>query len=194
MEHDLSKQYWNNRYLTDDFKWDIGYPSPPIVEYAMQLDNKKLKILIPGAGNAYEAEYLYQHGFTNVYVLDFAQQALDNFKNRVPHFPVQHLINQNFFEHQGQYDLILEQTFFCALHPTLRHQYAQHIRALLKPGGKLVGLLFNDALNDNQPPFGGNAQTYQAIFEGVFKINKMELCYNSISPRKDRELFIQFEK
>ena len=93
-----------------------------------------------------------------------------------------------------QYDLILEQTFFCALHPTLRHQYAQHMLALLKPGGKLVGLLFNEALNDNQPPFGGNTQAYQAIFENVFKIKKMELCYNSINQRKDRELFIQFEK
>ena len=155
MEHDLSKQYWNNRYLTDDFKWDIGYPSPPLIEYTMQLQNKNLKILIPGAGNSYEAEYLYNHGFKNVYVLDFAQQALDNFKNRVPNFPVQQLINQNFFEHHGQYDLILEQTFFCALHPSLRHQYAQHMNNLLKQGGKLVGVLFNDALNETQPPFGG---------------------------------------
>ncbi|MCC6180628.1 MAG: methyltransferase domain-containing protein [Bacteroidia bacterium] len=194
MEHDLSKQYWNNRYLTDDFKWDIGYPSPPLIEYTMQLQNKNLKILIPGAGNSYEAEYLYNHGFKNVYVLDFAQQALDNFKNRVPNFPVQQLINQNFFEHHGQYDLILEQTFFCALHPSLRHQYVQHMYALLKQSGKLVGVLFNDALNETQPPFGGNKNTYQLLFEGIFKIKKMELCYNSISPRKDRELFILFEK
>ena len=54
--------------------WDIGGPSTPLVKYFDQLADKQRKILIPGAGNAYEAEYLWAQGFSNVHVLDIAPQ------------------------------------------------------------------------------------------------------------------------
>ena len=64
------EQYWSSRYAEERTGWDIGHPSTPLKEYIDQLQNKNLKILIPGAGNAYEAEYLFEQGFKNVYVLD----------------------------------------------------------------------------------------------------------------------------
>ena len=59
----LNSKFWNQRYLENDTGWDIGYISTPIKEYFDQINNKKLKILIPGGGNSYEAEYLYKKGF-----------------------------------------------------------------------------------------------------------------------------------
>ncbi len=191
---DLTKEYWNNRYEVNDFGWDVGDVSTPLKTYIEQLDNKDLTILIPGAGNSYEAEFLFKNGFKNVYVLDFAEAPLRNIKNRLPDFPDKHLIQQDFFEHHGQYDLIIEQTFFCAINPTLREQYVTHMRSLLKPGGKLVGLLFDDVLNADKPPFGGNKQEYQELFSPLFYIKKMEPCYNSIKPREGRELFVMMQQ
>ncbi len=186
----LTESYWNNRYQTNDFSWDLGEPSIPLKKYIEQLDNKELKILIPGAGNAYEAELLFQLGFKNVYVLDFAETPLLNIKKRSPVFPSHQLIQQDFFEHEGQYDLIFEQTFFCAINPNLRPQYVQHMRSLLNSNGKIVGLLFNDILNIDHPPFGGNEVEYNQLFSEYFNIIKIETCYNSIKPREGRELFI----
>lgn len=191
---DLSNNYWNNRYLDNDFSWDLGNVSIPLKEYFEQLKNKEITILIPGAGNAYEAEFLFKNGFKNVYVLDFAEAPLRNIKNRLPDFPSEQLIQQDFFEHQGQYDLIIEQTFFCAINPTLRMQYVKRMFNLLKPHGKLVGLLFNDVLNTNKPPFGGNKLDYEKLFPPFFYFKKFEVCYNSIKPRENRELFIVLEK
>ena len=188
--NDLTPMYWNNRYETNDFSWDIGEVSTPLKKYIEQLNNKDLKILIPGAGNAYEAELLYVLGFKNVHVLDFAEAPLKNIKKRLSHFPDKQLIQQDFFEHQGHYDLILEQTFFCALNPILREQYVSRMHTLLKPNSKLVGLLFNDNLNSDKPPFGGNKTEYEKLFANFFDIKNMELCYNSIKPREGRELFI----
>ena len=74
--HDLTDKYWNQRYLTDDFAWDLGDVSAPLKAYIEQLDNIDLKILIPGAGNSYEAEFLFRKGFKNVFVLDFAEAPL----------------------------------------------------------------------------------------------------------------------
>ena len=68
----MSKEYWNNLYVKDETGWDIGFPSPAIKEYVDQLTNKDIAILIPGCGNAYEAEYLLALGFTNVTLIDIA--------------------------------------------------------------------------------------------------------------------------
>ena len=189
----LSDDFWNNRYKTNDFGWDIGDVSDPLKKYIEQVNNKELKILIPGAGNAYEAEFLFKLGFKNVYVLDFAEAPLKNIKKRLPEFPNHQLIQQDFFAHKGQYDLIIEQTFFCAIDPILRSKYVQQMHELLAPNGKLVGLMFNDALNADKPPFGGNKEEYQKLFEDTFDIKKMEPCYNSIKPREGRELFVMIQ-
>ena len=59
---------------------------------------------------------------------------------------------------------------------------------LLAPGGKLVGVLFNRSF-DGGPPFGGDKEEYTDLFSTWFPELKMELCYNSIPPRRDTELF-----
>jgi len=194
MIKNLGKEFWNNRYSSDDIGWDIGNISTPLKEYFDQLNNKELKILIPGCGNAYEAEYLIRNGFKNVYLLDISELALDNFKKRLPNFPVNQLINEDFFSHKNEYDLIIEQTFFCAINPNLRKKYAQKMHSLLSNNGKLVGLLFSVSLNEDRPPFGGNKKEYLSYFTPYFNAKIMEPAYNSIPPRSGRELFIKMTK
>lgn len=202
MSFDLNAKYWNDRYLKNDFGWDLGKVSPPIAAYIDQLSNKEISILIPGAGNSYEAEYLINKGFTNVYVCDMAQEPLNNLKKRCPGIKSENLLLADFFELNNSsdtavslnFDLIIEQTFFCAINPSLRRAYAEKMHTLLKPNGRIVGLLFNDPLNTDQPPFGGNTEEYVTYFSDLFHLKKMETCYNSVQPRAGRELFINFEK
>jgi len=183
-------EYWDASYQTGKTGWDIGYVSTPLKEYFDQLTNKSLKILIPGAGNGWEVEYLFKEGFENTFMLDFSEKAIGSFKNRYPDFPQHQIIHQDFFKHTGQYDLIVEQTFFSALPRALRTAYARHCHALLKPGGKWVGLLFNHEFPFDYPPFGGSPEEYTRLFEKWFTFLHFESAYNSIKPRKDRELFI----
>ena len=65
---------------------------------------------------------------------------------------------------------------------------------LLNENGRIIGLVFNRSFEKNGPPFGGNMQEYQSIFEKYFEIKKMEECYNSIQPRKGSEVFINLKK
>ncbi|MCE3260476.1 MAG: methyltransferase protein [Bacteroidetes bacterium] len=197
----LDSKYWNNRYVNNDFGWDLGGISPPLKDYLDQLKDKSLFILIPGAGNSYEAEYLVNKGFSNVFVCDFAKAPLDNLLERCPAIGKEHLLQADFFElntgkekHLPAFDLIIEQTFFCAIDPSLRKNYFKKVHQLLKPGGKLVGLLFNDPLNTDKPPFGGTPEEYKRYFQDLFKVNVFETAYNSVKPRAGRELFINLEK
>ena len=103
------------------------------------------------------------------------------------------IIQGDFFEHEATYDLILEQTFFCAIHPSLRNAYASKMHQILSKNGKLVGLLF-DKNFETGPPFGGNQEVYQELFSKYFEFKTFEKCHNSILPRKNSELFIIIEK
>jgi thiopurine S-methyltransferase len=172
----------------------MGCVSPPIKTYIDHLNNKNITILIPGAGNSYETEFLFNAGFKNITVLDIARQPLINLKKRIPSFPASNLIHENFFEHKKKYDLILEQTFFCSLNPELRDNYVKKMSELLNENGKIAGLLFDFPLNDEGPPFGGSIDEYQNRFSKYFTIKTMARCYNSIKPRQGSELFIIFEK
>lgn len=187
----MEKEFWEQRWKDKTTGWDLGVVSPPLKEYADQLTNKNLKILIPGCGNGYEAAYLHSKGFTNVYIIDIAQEAIASFKKLHPNFPSSHIIHGDFFEHQDKYDLIIEQTFFCAIHPSMRKKYVEHMHSLLNPNGKLVGLFFNREF-EGGPPFSGSKKEYEELFHREFELNQLETATNSIEPRKGTELFFQF--
>lgn len=189
----LNKEYWENRYKTDSAKWDIGHVSTPLKEYIDQLENKDIKILIPGAGNAYELDYLIEKGFHNVTVIDFAQQPIDAILSRNKSLE-KHIIQGDFFNHTETYDLIIEQTFFCALNPNLRENYVSKMHDLLSEKGKISGLLFNFPLTEDGPPFGGSYEEYVNLFSEKFILKTLEPAYNSIKPRANTELFFTFEK
>ena len=192
------QSYWTNRYQEKVTGWDIGHPSTPIISYIDQLKDKNLKILIPGAGYAYEAEYIYKSGFKDIYVLDISESPLNAFKERNPEFPKTHLFHEDFFSHIGAYDLIIEQTFFCSFVPTKENRtaYVKKMSELLKPKGKLVGLWFNFPLSDDieKRPFGGDKKLYNSYLNLYFTSKIFEKCYNSIPERTNKELFGIFEK
>lgn len=193
MNKEELREFWSARYHEGSTGWDIGYPSPPLADYLDQLTDKKLRILIPGAGNAYEAAYAWEQGFTNIFVLDIAREPLTAFQERLPEFPEKQLLQDDFFAHEGTYDLILEQTFFCSFPPLpeTRSLYARKMHQLLTPGGKLVGLWFNFPLTGDMEkrPFGGTREEYLRYLTPYFHPVVFESARNSIKPRMGNELF-----
>jgi len=189
----LNQEFWNNRYVTKDTGWDLGEVSPPIKSYIDTLEDKNASILIPGCGNTYEAEYLLEKGFTNVNVIDIAPTLVKRLQEKFNNNPYVKIILGDFFEHHGKYELIIEQTFFCALPPDLREKYVLKMQQLLQEKGKLVGLLFNKSF-DGGPPFGGSQVEYDQLFKNYFDFIIMEPCHNSVAPRANSELFIELQK
>lgn len=186
----LDKAYWTERYENQQTGWDIGFCSTPLKAYFDQLMDKNIKILIPGAGYGHEAVYLYNAGFKNVHVIDLASPPLQNIQDKCPGFPQSQLHLGDFFEHNGCYDLIIEQTFFCAIDPMLRGAYVDKMRSLLRDNGKLIGVLF-DRNFEGGPPFGGNSDAYKKLFKQSFETVNIEPCYNSVPQRAGSEVFIK---
>lgn len=189
----LNANYWDTQYQNNEINWDLHQVSPPLKKYFDQLENKNIAILIAGCGNAYEAEYLYALGFQNITLVDISHTLvaalIEKFKDTTIN-----VVYQDIFEHNGQYDLIVEQTLFCAIDPSLRKKYVAKMHELLSKNGKLVGLLFDKEFENPGPPFGGCKCQYEPLFSPYFTFNTFEACINSIQQRQGEELFINFSK
>jgi SAM-dependent methyltransferase len=190
---DLTSDYWNNRYIEQQTAWDVGEVSTPLKNYIDQLGSKHLRILIPGCGNAYEAAYMLEQGFTNITCIDISPVLCAALENRFSNQGLK-IICSDFFTHHGRYDMILEQTFFCALPLSMRLSYASHMNELLAQSGKLVGVMFNCEFENDGPPFGGSAAEYKTFFEPYFTFKHFAPCYNSIAKRDGNELFVVLQK
>jgi thiopurine S-methyltransferase len=189
-----SALYWEQRYQQNDAPWDMGIPSPPFVQYLASYADTAHKILIPGGGKGHELAWMMQQGFTSVYLLDWSPASCAAVSTLYSDIPAAHIVCEDFFAHTGAYDLILEQTFFCALPPNMRADYVRHMHQLLKPGGKLAGVWFQFPLTEEGPPFGGSAEEYRALFSEGFDIVKMETCLHSHPARAGKELWIEMIK
>lgn len=176
--------YWDARFRNLNTPWDLGRVSRPMKDYIDQLSDRSVRILVPGCGHGHEINYLLALGFTNVTCVDISRTALAN----VPSHPNLTTYQRNFFDLEGEWDLVLEQTFFCALHPDERPAYVRKMVTLLPPGGRLSGVLF-EFDRPGGPPFGGHRDEYQRLFETDFEIRTLETCYNS-EPRRP-EVFIR---
>jgi len=161
----LDAEYWNHRYKNQRTGWDIGHANHGLVEEVKSRFPKSTKILIPGAGRAHEAEALWQAGFLNTYVCDWAQEAFTDLRTSkvlAKAFSSTEDINarlivEDFFKVEDAFDLILEQTFFCAIDPS-------------------------------KPPFGGDKETYVRLFSKRFEVVELNRFDRSIVPRQGKEL------
>lgn len=195
MNAKMEKEFWEKKWVDKETGWDIGYASPAIKFQFQTTSNHEVKILIPGCGNAHEAEEIYALGFKNVYVIDISETAVASFKKRCPHFPEDQIICGDFFTSNkltefGPFDFIVEQTFFCAINPERREEYCERMAEILADSGSVVGLMFNFPL-ETGPPFGGSREEYVERFNKYFDSVEITDCKTSIEPRQDREFWIK---
>lgn len=189
----LNKEYWENRYKENKTGWDVGYANPSLIKFCLNVIPYETKILIPGCGNAYEGAELYNNGFHNITLLDISEEAISSAKAKHPELPSSVFKQGDFFDEENQYELIIEQTFFCALDPDIRSNYVDQLYKLLVPNGMVIGVLFNKDF-EGGPPFGGSAEEYTKLFERKFEVVRMDQCYDSIPQRQGTEVFFVLRK
>lgn len=190
-ENSFGRNYWDTRYREGDTPWDLGYASPPLMDYCRKIKNKSIKILIPGCGNAYEFKKLKEMGFESIFICDISEAVIGKLKNEIDRHYHSFIFHSDFFALNEKFDLILEQTFFCALDPSQRDLYCQKAKSLLTPQGTIAGVLFNKSFDFQEPPFGGHISEYVPLFSRYFSHIDFKFCENSIRPRAGSELFFE---
>ena len=188
--------YWSARYRAGQTGWDTRGVNRGLVDLVLAHSSPRDRVLIPGAGSGYEAEELLRRGYREVYVCDWAAEAFAGMRASpvlAEAFPdpaerARHFLVGDFFGLEGSYDVLVEQTFFCAIDPARRGDYVAQAARLLRPGGLVVGLLFDRAFPAPGPPFGGDRDAYAARFATHFEIERLGAFAHSIPSRQGTEL------
>lgn len=192
-------RFWNKRYLDNNTAWDIGTPTPIVINYLKK--NKKIgKVCILGCGNGYDALEFSKYE-NDVYAVDFADQALKNLKKLSNKNNLDiNLVNQDIFNLNKSYphffDLVFEYTCFCAIDPARRQEYFNVVHGILKNDGLLFAIFIplDKDINRDGPPFGVNLEQIENMISGKFKILENKFSNLSIEPRKNREKLVILQK
>lgn len=200
MKEEVSNpKFWQERYLQNNTKWDIGYPTPILIDY---LDNNNSigKICVLGCGNGHDAIEFSKYG-NNVHAVDFAKEPLENLKQEAFSRKLDiKLICKDIFSLNVKYpecfDMVYEYTCFCAIDPKRRVEYFNVVHSILKQGGLLFGIFIplDKELSDDGPPFGVNIDTILQITENKFNVIENSFSALSIEPRLNREKVVILKK
>ena len=134
-----------------------------------------MSALIPGSGRAYDALALAEHGFASVTAVDLSPTACEAAREEISKSASTTTAQReridvrcgDFFEIEGQYDFIWDNTFLCALDPSARERWARQMKALLAPGGELITCVFPIGEREGGPPFALSVPLVRKLLETV---------------------------
>ena len=142
-----TQEDWQRHYDEGDLGWDLGQVAPPFIRLFESNIILPGKTLVPGCGRGHEVIYLAENGF-EVTAVDYSSGAVNHLNSTVQEHKLKcQVLHMDFFgidsAHNGVYDLLIEQTFFCAISPEQRPSYVSTVARALKQGGMLAGLFYH---------------------------------------------------
>lgn len=202
-ESDVStKAFWQSLYEKGRTGWDLGGPTPVFKRVVEDQWLDPGRMIVIGAGRGYDARLFSRHGF-QVTAVDFAPAAIRALHDNNDHQAPLAIVSADIFDLPrillGRFDYVLEYTFYCAIHPRLREDYASVVESLLNPGGRFVGLAFPLDETQNEPcggpPFPVDAdELVENLGKHGLQLKHRERPYDSVRGRLGREELLILQK
>ncbi len=183
-------EFWRDFYRRNELNWDLGEPSPPFVQLHESGRIAPCRVAVPGCGSGWEVAWLARRGY-RVTGIDFAPEALervaarlaaDNLTAELLHADLFDLPESAF----GRFDLVLEQTCFCAIEPHRRGEYVAAVHRMLVPSGRLIALFYDHGEPDG-PPFTTTPGQVRELFSDHFSIDSLTMAPHSHTRRQGKE-------
>ncbi|MEB3206583.1 MAG: methyltransferase domain-containing protein [Vampirovibrionales bacterium] len=194
---------WNERYRQRDTPWNLEKPALAFEKLAQggwSLNDHVYalpagaKLWLPGCGLGHDAAVFGDRGY-DVIGVDLAPLAIASADERYGHlaqFQLQDGLHPA-KSHHGQFDAVMEHTFFCAIDPACRKAYARAVAAVLKPGGKLFGIFWLHQ-QAGGPPFDVTRHELKDLFLDAFDWLAFEPNPWPMPARKPQEWLLVLSK
>lgn len=184
---------WEERYQTGETGWDLGGPPPALVALIEDLGETGLRVLVPGAGRAHDAIAWARAGH-HVTAVDYAPSAVAAAQANAAEAGVQLTVAEvDLFDLPasfiGAFDLVWEQTCYCAILPKQRDAYVAAMAQVLHPGGRFFGLLWNHGKPDG-PPFDVTPEDVRERFPPAFEVVRTDPVRQSV-PSRENEFLVE---
>ncbi|HET7153030.1 MAG TPA: methyltransferase domain-containing protein [Candidatus Kapabacteria bacterium] len=193
-----TSEFWESIYRAGDARWDLKTPTPVFVELQSRNKFTPGKMLIPGCGKGHDAVFFAQQGF-DVTGDDIAESAIAAVQENARSAGVSvTALKTDIFslgeQFPQQFDYVLEYTCFCAIDRARRLEYANMVKAVLKPGGLLIGLFFPIDGREGGPPFAVSVEEVTQLFKNDFILVQTEVPKVSVTPRSGKEILMLWKK
>jgi SAM-dependent methyltransferase len=191
-----NEDFWSEIYQNEKPPWDLDQPAPALVDMLPRLKLSKSRILVLGCGAGHDAAFFAKAGHV-VTAVDFSPEAIERGRKLYGEFKNLQFVEADIFnlpqDMQGSYDLIFEQTCFCAVNPTLRSRLVSIWRGLLAEQGFLMGVFF---VNEKKkgPPYGASEWEIRERLKKGFHFVFWGRLKNSIERRYGKELLVYAQK
>jgi len=198
MEHNPRDLEWQRRYEQEDTPWDKGAPSPALADFLRERGMAG-RVLVPGCGRGHDARAIAAQPGATVVGLDISPLAVAQAQKLTPETASNlSFVTGDFFklppEFTGSFDWLVEHTCFCAIDPSLRHDYVLAAARALRDGGRIFGVVYMNPDSDSAPPFPVSREELSALFEPHFTLLEEWVPQNSFPGREQRELVRLLQK
>jgi SAM-dependent methyltransferase len=189
-----AKKYWDAAYAEKRDGWELGEAAPPIARALGELRGPGRAVVF-GSGRGHEARAAARAGWEVVGV-DFADVARADAERLTPpdlaahvEWRAQDILTLGQTD-AGAFDLVIEHTSYCAIDPARRAEWMRVARAVLRPGGTLLGLFYTHG-REGGPPFGATREhVLGALAAAGFAPVRHEVPADSIERRRGEELLV----
>ena len=189
-----SPEFWDDVYAAGGDGWELGGPAPPLVDFVRATPPPRGRVAVVGCGRGHDARFLATHGY-DVTAIDFSTFALEAARALARRDGVQLTFEQRDIftlprEHANDFDGVWEYTCYCAIDPRRRREYVDVMRAIVRPGGWLLGCFFPLRAQTPGPPFKVSGREIQHVLRAGFRIERAFVPLRSVRPRQSRELMV----
>ncbi len=191
----MSREYWEQRYQTNDMPWEKGAPSPGLVDFlAAHPELPRGTVCVPGCGTGHDVRAWAAAGFDAV-GLDIAPSAIQLAREKTKAAGLAarfELVDFLQAEPPSRFDWLFEHTLFCAIDPVERDDYGRAVLRWLKPAGQYLAV--NYLIPDPEgPPFGTTRDEQWARFSPHFDL-RQEWVPRSYPNRTGLELMLWWRR
>jgi SAM-dependent methyltransferase len=189
----LRPEAWESRWVGGDTPWDLGMPPPVLSDVIARAGPGPLRVLVPGAGSGQDAVAWARAGH-EVVAVDFAPTAAARARRLAQEADVGlRVIEADVLDLSphlsGTFDLVWEHTCFCALPPERRAAWVAATANALRPGGRVVALLWNHG-RPGGPPFDVEPSAARAAFSERFDVVSLAPVARS-APGREGEFLLE---
>jgi SAM-dependent methyltransferase len=186
--------FWEDAYARGGDGWELGGPTPSLVDFIDTTPPARGRVAVPGAGRGHDARFLARRGY-EVTGFDFAPAALAAARALATAERVDVAFEDRDVFALGRelphtFDGVWEYTCYCAIDPARRDEYVASLAGALRPGGWLLACFFPLRALTAGPPFGVSVSEIRRRLARHFVVERAFAPLRSPRGRQGREWMV----
>jgi len=152
-------------------------------------------VAVPGCGRGHDVRLLAHRGYQAV-GFDFAEAAVSEARElAAAEGSAARFERRDIFtlsaDFAGTFDAVWEYTCFCAIDPARRAEYVEVLRAILRPGGTLLGCFYPLREGGDGPPYPVSLAEVERLLSPGFRVEESRAPAASAERRRGLEWLLR---